>query len=695
MNSYLKLILLLAIILTYNCMSTACAIPKRNFGYNKQEIIEFKNTTSHLNVCDINNDGLDDIIFLNNSASRVEILISKKEGFDNKGFVLDQWSRSFRIADINGDKKLDLIFVGNHLGLQVYLQTAKFGFKNPINIYVENPSKLIDFEAEDINNDGFYEILLCRQTHIDIVTNKKGNLSIGEPLYFASKNICKGVEPIDVDGDGFVDLAVLFANTDYPLSLYKNSGDGNFYWSMTLKTPPIRALKKLPFKNKDILGVILKNSQVVRLYIAKFTNQTFTLKDKLANPIHVPLKGMDYVKHFSYLKNNDLLIINTPQLSQLQLFYRNNKYVLSKPVFIDTLKDVTQLAKLKDNKIAVLSDTENAIAIHNLNQKTTFPDYLHLDGKPVAIDSFKESLIAIICKNKSYSLVEFDSNLKIKNTVQINLDNNPQDMSIIPIGNSYGIMIFRDYDTPQFYIKQKLKFKKIDSDNFRALASNLTKTDIYIVNNNNFIISEGNVVRKYSFAHNSFKVIQQFNPQRPQAHLVAPIMHNGNLVVYDQSKGDLLVFNLQANTVSSIQLLGGGDGLQSICYLNNDLILMKDKELLLLPAQANGIKLNKLAEYTTKQNNPGLWNLSAVDLGNNKGNGIAVLDYKNHTVELLQYNKNQLHLGVAFEVFQDAGFNEANNTYEPRSVCSGDCNGDGLGDLIFLVHNKLLIHYGE
>ena len=50
---------------------------------------------------------------------------------------------------------------------------------------------------------------------------------------------------------------------------------------------------------------------------------------------------------------------------------------------------------------------------------------------------------------------------------------------------------------------------------------------------------------------------------------------------------------------------------------------------------------------------------------------------------------------LIFEVFQDPGFHEPLESYEPHSIETGDFNGDNIQDMAILVHDKLIIYIGE
>ena len=116
-----------------------------------------------------------------------------------------------------------------------------------------------------------------------------------------------------------------------------------------------------------------------------------------------------------------------------------------------------------------------------------------------------------------------------------------------------------------------------------------------------------------------------------------------------------------------------------------------------VPADGSAYVLKTISGYTSRAEEPRLWNLYPLQLGTPPRPMAAALDAKNASIELLSVRDGELVEEVSFKVFEGPQFNreDKNWYYEPREVASGDLNADGLMDLGILVHDKLLIHLGE
>ena len=121
-------------------------------------------------------------------------------------------------------------------------------------------------------------------------------------------------------------------------------------------------------------------------------------------------------------------------------------------------------------------------------------------------------------------------------------------------------------------------------------------------------------------------------------------------------------------------------------------------ELHYLPQHNQSFSLKKVAEYASATENAYFWNFKLVQVGDKKSpiDLLALFDRNNRSFEFIHYaNKKLSHL-LSIEVFKNRNlFAGESRALEPNSLASGDINGDGIYDLIILVHDRLLIYIGE
>jgi enediyne biosynthesis protein E4 len=172
-------------------------------------------------------------------------------------------------ADIDGDGDIDL-FVGSQTNAQQYgliptsfllLNDGKANFTigtSKWNTNLEKIGMVSDAQFEDINKDGFPDLVVCGEWMQPIILiNEKSNFAIQKNNF--PKGWYQHLNIVDIDGDGFKDILLgnygsnskLLASTSHPMEMYINDIDNNG------KRDQILSIYKnedyFPFANKEYL----------------------------------------------------------------------------------------------------------------------------------------------------------------------------------------------------------------------------------------------------------------------------------------------------------------------------------------------------------------------------------------------------------------------------------------------------------
>jgi hypothetical protein len=704
----------------------------RDFGFGNMEIFQFKNDTSYLFIEDMNRDRLADLLFLNNRASRLEVLIrlpsasppqdlpQLSERFADKGFVLDQWTKTFQVADVNGDGLPDIVSMGDSLGLVIHIQQRDGSFVESASRYIQDAANLVNLTAADLNGDTYQDLLICRQENAEILWNNgKGEFKTNTPLVFSSGG-CQGAIAADINGDSRSDLLFYFGSSG-SLRVRLGIGSGNFDWEQTLLLPPVLSLKNVAL-NGDAgaqLAVLLKNGLILRLYGFQPRSQGHLLERVTVSTHRLPLLGVGQKEAPTWLTadfNRDGysdFCVAAPLLSQVHLYMGGPAGLQSLPQRIDSLSAIKTIKCTPKGDLVVFSAAEKAIALHPAGHLTGFPQFFKAPGKPLAMAVGPPATVFGIFKDNGYRLYLFDADKPGSSPIQtheLTMANAPQDITLIPLtGQDHWLMIlFMAYEPPLVFRLQGDKLMPLQPDQFRAMSLNLEAKSVSAVGSAQqprLLISEGQVARLYQWQDGKFQVKRQINPGRKSARLTAACTFpdqakKPGYLVYDEAGQDLLWFPAEGiqppHPIHFSEELKDLTGLAPLDFKGRSgLVLVGNSEIQWLQDQEETLNLKTLGEYTSQAENPSLWSIFPVTLGSPGRKMLALLDSNNRSVELVSKHGQELKEELVFEIFQDPGFREAAPGYEPHAVGTGDFNGDNIYDMAVLVHDKLILYLGE
>ncbi len=419
------------------------------FGFSGHEIFPIDQQISQLHIADLDGDGLNDLIVVNNLRSKINLLYNQT-GKTNQAnatplqkldlnelppgsrFRIDSVPTEERIAalsvtDINGDKRPDLIYFGDGKDLVVRYNLGTNGWSEPKSWHVDDglisPNALV---TGDLNGDGRPDILLLGDSGTAYLWTLKKDDTLSEPQKIAYSGTPKAVAIADVDGDGRNDLVFIDFDSPNPLRLRRQNASGQLDPEIYFKNPPVRAfwLDNLAGGPTNYLISIVQATG--RAEVSQFTRkpaEPLTGKFKEGQLQILPLNKTSAAQRG--VKWADVngdgrtdLIVAEPENGQISVYLQQADGSLAAPKQFPSLAGISQIEVEDWNgdshpEIFLLSRDEKSVAITQFDKdgRLPFPTPLGLDGKPLIMTigalkaGAKPTLAVIVDKDGVRSLV--------------------------------------------------------------------------------------------------------------------------------------------------------------------------------------------------------------------------------------------------------------------------------------------------
>jgi len=728
---------LLAILLPHADTGVQAAEASRAFGFGKREIFEFKNGTSCLRIHDINGDGCADIVFLNNYMSRIEVLIRKpadrsagydglptlQEVFDSAGFLLDQKTFQLEVLDLNDDQRPDILTAGTQRGLRMYFQNAAGRFGNAASPAVKHTEQLVGVRTGNFDNDGHPDILVCRRTNAELLYNDgRGRFQRRLTIDYTAPE-CQGVMTGDFNGDGRQDILLRFPEEQLALRLFPGRPEGGFGWEHPLETPPLSALRPISLVDQpaDQLLAILKNGVNIHHYELARAPSASLWEASLLSSLRLVARGAGGKIPLSWAIadfNGDGradYALSAPELSRIAIHLGGAEGLNPVAREISSLRRIKSMGVDKRGDLYVFSPEENAVACHPAGAVEAFPGFVDLEGAPLlmAVSPRHEGFFTILERQRDRLYFCWADRHGEKRAVPlaISRDQAPNAMKIFPVSREqWAVVWFTPLKKPAMHLWSGRRLTPVSEKQLRALRVGLTPEDLSPVGTleaPGVIISEGQAARCYRFDGRRFTIERQFSLPDENAVLKFGVATQGpdgapGYLFFNKHGNELCWFaEDETQTARCVALADDFPEMAGIVPLKESsaggFLLPGRSETRWVRADVAPYHLKTISGYTSRAENPKLWNLYPLRLGSPPQPMAAALDAQNASMELIAFQKGTLTEELSFKVFQGPQFNrnEKGWYYEPREVASGDLNADGLMDLAFLVHDKLLIHLGE
>ena len=393
------------------------------FGFTGPEIFPIDPQISQLHVADLDGDGLNDIIVVNNARSRINLLYNQT-GKTNIAPKLDPTGKldlndlppdarfrvetiasekriwSLVVADLNGDGRPDLAYYGEPKELIVLYNQGTNGWSAPKRWAIDDgqlsPNSLC---SGDLDGTGRPGLVLLGETCIYYLAQQKDH-TLGEPRKIPFSGSVKSMQVVDIDGDGLSDLLLVNWEDNNPFRFRLQQKGGGLGPEIYFTSDPIRSYwaDSLEANKKTDVITIAQNSG--RAQVSEFTR-------KPAEPLSgcllqgqfqvLPLKRTERARRgvlWADINGDGLpdLLVAEPESGQISISFQQKDGTLSTPKTFPTLAGVTDLAAADWNgdgkaEVFMLSADEREVGVTRLDAKDRlpFPTLIPLDGKPLAM----------------------------------------------------------------------------------------------------------------------------------------------------------------------------------------------------------------------------------------------------------------------------------------------------------------------
>jgi hypothetical protein len=393
------------------------------FGFAGKEIFPIDYQISQLHAADLDGDGLNDLIVVNNARSKITFLYNqtgktnaveratdarKREvnelppdaRFRIESIASEKHISSLVVADLNSDGKPDLAYFGAPKELVVLYNQGNHDWSSPKRWPLEDG--LLNQNAlasGDLNGNGRPGLLLLAENYIYWLAQDSNHV-LSEPEKIPYTGSLQAIQVLDIQGDGRDDLLLVNWESANPFRFRLQSAQHELGPEVHFPMPPIRYYWADDLDGDHKTEIITIAQKSGRAQISQFAQ-------KEAEPLLgnwrqgqfelLPLNRTSRTKRgiaFCDIDGDgraDLLVAE-PESGQLSLCLQQADGSLAAARTFPTLIGVSDIAVANWDggarpEIFLLSPEERQIGVTQFDDKSglAFPKVLPVEGRPLAM----------------------------------------------------------------------------------------------------------------------------------------------------------------------------------------------------------------------------------------------------------------------------------------------------------------------
>ncbi len=428
------------------------------FGFTGPEIFPIDNGIASLHAADLDGDGLNDLIVVNNVRSKITLLYNQtgKTNLAEKikppvkrelnelppdaRFRIDSIASEKRIAalavaDLNGDGRPDLAYYGDPKELIVLYHEGTNGWSAPKRWPIDDgqlsPNALA---TGDLNGDHRTDLVLLSENCVYFLPQKEDH-TLGEPQKIPFSSPVKSVQVLDVDGDGRDDLLLVNWESSTPFRFRLQDASGQLGPEIYFSLPPIRSYcadNLEPNKQTYVVTIAQNSGRAAISEFARKPAEALSGEFRQGQFQVIPLNKTDKARRGLLWADvngdgrSDLLVAE-PESGQISVYLQKPDGTLADAKMFPSLAGVSDLAVADWNgdgqaEIFLLSPDERQVGVTRFdeNGRLPFPTLIPLEGKPLAMavgalqPGAKPTLAVLVDQDGKRSLVTRSADGKSK-----------------------------------------------------------------------------------------------------------------------------------------------------------------------------------------------------------------------------------------------------------------------------------------
>ena len=578
MNTSRRLVLSSLYLATGLVVALAADKPTKEVVLRGPEVMKLDWNTRSIQACDMNRDGLNDLVVANNDRSTIDILYQLKPGAANdtvpKEVNVNRWEpvvedARFRkvsvttgvtiydlvVGDLNGDGRPDLAYTGEPQALTIRYQQADGSWSEKKIAETPAPIQFVgSMKIADLNGDGRNDLAVLGQKELAIYYQEKNGELAAPERYALPDDGCYGLEIVDVDGDGKPDLVYLCANARDAYRVRLQTAEHQFGPELAYTIKPTRCTLQILSQATAKHGAVFADAQdqtgQLEIFTLERTASTQTAPS-LRPRVFSPRPGSKTASSYTIADFNgdglDDIAVSDPEGAQVFIYLRQPDGGFSNSQKYPVFSDARSIASGRwgDGKNAALfvaSPKEQAVgvAMFNKDGRLSYPQPLPTTGRPLAIAAGDlagdgQSRLVVVREDKGKRAIDIfarkgDSAVLVKSIELNGLKTDPRAVRLVDANQDgkLDIAVFTTLDAMRLFVQgDKFEFTEASAaPSFRrGLVDNLDASafstgDLDGDGKLEMLVSTGSFTRALKLnAAGELTVADQFNARDPNAEI--------------------------------------------------------------------------------------------------------------------------------------------------------------------------------